>query len=78
MEFFNAIQAFCSLRATDSGRLRRLLTWKSSTDGAERWMVVRRWCHWRSVFRVSELSALAACSSWKFRIRDMAPYALVR
>ncbi|TNN72385.1 hypothetical protein EYF80_017424 [Liparis tanakae] len=55
----------------------RASTWKSSMDGAER-CVVRRRCHWRSVSRVSELSTLAACSSWKLRIRDMAPYALVR
>ncbi len=54
-----------------------IFTWKSSMDGSERW-VVRRRCHWWSVSLVSELSALAACSSWKFLIRDIAPKALVR
>lgn len=47
-------------------------TWKSSTDGAERW-AVRRQCHWCRVFLASELSTRAACSSWKFLIRAMAP-----
>lgn len=53
------------------------VTWKSSTDGVLRWAVRLR-CHWWSVFRVSELSTRAACSSWKFLMRDMAPYALVK
>lgn len=52
-------------------------TWKSSTEGATRWAVRRR-CHWCSVFLVSELSTRAACSSWKFLIRDIAPYTLVK
>lgn len=52
-------------------------TWKSSTEG--RFLCsVRRWCHWWSVSRAVELRIRAACSSWKFLISDIAPYALVR
>lgn len=47
-------------------------TWKSSTEGMVR-LAVLRLCHCRSVSLVSELSSLAACSSWKFLIKDRAP-----
>lgn len=76
--YFGHLMSELSKHKCGDKRLKSVYTWKSSIEGVERWVDMRRLCHWWSVFLVSELSILAAWSSWKFLMRDMDPKALVR